>query len=73
MYTLVDSKGGYIDSLGTTVAGASFFICDNDSDIENLPKRVAVGSRALCIPTGNIYMFSPSKQWVKYKGVSILN
>ena len=48
---------------------------DNEDDIKTLPvsSKVGIGSRALVIPTGNIYMFSPSKKWVKYSGVSILN
>ena len=75
MYAKLNSEKNYINNLGVEIIGASYFLCDNEEDVANLPtgKDVGIGSRALVIPTGNIYMLSPSKKWVKYSGVSILN
>jgi len=75
MYSAVEVKDNYINALGASIKGASFYICDgeNDSDIEKLPKNVGIGSRALVIQTGHIYMFGPSKKWSLYNGVSIMN
>lgn len=75
MYAKLNSEKNYINELGVEIAGASYFLCDSEDDVEQLPKgrNIGIGSRALVIPTGNIYMFSPSRQWTKYSGVSILN
>lgn len=75
MYAKINSEKNYINGLGVEIIGASYFLCDNEDDIATLPasSKVGIGSRALVIPTGNIYMFSPSKKWIKYSGVSILN
>lgn len=75
MYAKLNSEKNYINNLGVEIIGASYFLCDNEEDVANLPtgKDVGIGSRALVIPTGSIYMLSPSKKWVKYSGVSILN
>lgn len=75
MYAKLNSEKNYINELGVEVLGASYFLCDSDEDIKDLPtgSNIGIGSRALVIPTGNIYMLSPSKKWVKYSGVSILN
>ena len=75
MYAKLNSERNYINNLGVEIIGASYFLCDNEEDVANLPtgNDVGIGSRALVIPTGSIYMLSPSKKWVKYSGVSILN
>ena len=75
MYAKLNSEKNYINNLGVEIIGASYFLCDNEEDVANLPtgKDVGIGSRALVIPTGSIYMLSPSKQWVECSGVSILN
>jgi len=75
MYTVVETRDNYINGLGTIIKGASNFICDGDEAevVAKLPKTVGVGSRALFIESGHIYMFGPSRQWILYKGVSILN
>ena len=71
----LNSEKNYINGRGVEIIGASYFRCDNEDDVATLPvsAKVGIGSRALVIPTGSIYMFSPSKKWVKYSGVSILN
>ena len=76
MYALVSRQSGFFDQLGTDIKGASYYICDGESeeeDIEKLPTKVGIGSRALCIQTGHVYVLGPSKKWVLYKGVSVLN
>lgn len=81
MYTRIEVKNGYTDSLGGQVLGASYFLCDadvgpdgKDPDIEFLPtKGIGPGSKALCITSGNVYILGPSKVWKKYKGVSMIN
>ena len=75
MYAKLNSEKNYINNLGVEIIGASYFLCDNEEDVANLPTKedIGIGSRALVIPTGSIYMLSPSKKWVKYSGVSILN
>lgn len=75
MYTKLSTSNSYINELGTSITGASYFICDaeDDGDISDLPTNVGIGSRALVIPTGHIYMLGPSRTWILYKGVSIMN
>lgn len=77
MYAAVSTKDGFYNELGDKITGATYYICDaedeSDPDIANLPVNAGVGSRALCIYTGHIYILGPSKKWVLYKGVSVLN
>lgn len=76
MYAKLNTESNYINELGTNIVGASYFLCDadNDADVAYLPtSRIGVGSKALVIPTGHIYMLGPSRTWVLYKGVSIMN
>ena len=75
MYAKLNSEKNYINALGVEIIGASYFLCDSADDIASLPtsQQIGIGSRALVIPTGAIYMFSPSRKWMKYAGVSILN
>lgn len=76
MYAKLDTKSNYINELGTNIVGASYFLCDadDDADISHLPTtKIGIGSKALVIPTGHIYMLGPSRTWVLYKGVSIMN
>lgn len=77
MYAAVSTQNGFYNEFGDKIKGATYFICDSqddsDPDIAKLPTNCGVGSRALCIYTGHIYIFGPSKKWVLYKGVSVLN
>lgn len=81
MFTRIEVKNGYTDELGGMITGASYYLCDadmdgdgKDPDIENLPtKEPGIGSKALCITSGNVYILGPSRVWKKYKGVSMLN
>ncbi len=73
MYTAVETKDDYYNTLGVKIKGASFYLCEEEGDITKLPTKVGIGSRALVIPTGAIYMLGPSRKWIKYAGVSIMN
>jgi hypothetical protein len=60
------------------------FIADSASDVNNLPtmttegtqqgvdnvsnNKVAMGSKCLIIPTGEVYILNSSNQWVKIGG-----
>lgn len=73
MYAVVETKDDYYNALGARIKGASFFLCEEAGDIAKLPTKVGIGSRALVIPTGEIHMLGPSRKWIKYAGVSIMN
>ena len=74
MYAAVDTKEDYYNALGAKIKGATFYLCEEEGDVAKLPtERIGVGSRALVIPTGAIYMLGPSRTWIKYAGVSIMN
>ena len=73
MYAAVDTKEDYYSALGAKIKGATFYLCEEEGDVNKLPKTVGIGSRALVIPTGVIYMLGPSRKWIKYAGVSIMN
>lgn len=48
---------------GETLYGIKEFIIDSLEDIKGLPKNVSVGSMALVIPTGEVYIFNGEKEW----------
>ena len=48
---------------GETLYGIKEFIIDSLEDIKNLPKNVRVGSMAIIIPTGQVYIFNGEKKW----------
>jgi hypothetical protein len=73
MISVVETKDDYYNALGAKIKGASFYLCEEEADVSSLPTKVGIGSRALVIPTGSIYMLGPSKRWIKYAGVSIMN
>lgn len=41
------------------------YIVDSVDDLKQIPKRVAMGSIALIIATGDVYMKDSSGEWVK--------
>ena len=49
------------------VEGTSQYICEEEADVAKLPTngKVAVGSRAVVIPTGEVYILGPTKGWIK--------
>lgn len=73
MISRVSVENNTINDLGISVTGASYFICEEEGDVLHLPTdNIGIGSRALVIPTGQIYMLGGSRKWILYKGVSIL-
>lgn len=56
---------------GFRVVGATEFLADTEADIKDLPKDISIGSACTCIVEGSTFIFSPSKDWKKYGGVSI--
>lgn len=43
------------------------FVCDTEEDIVNLP-ACCIGSAALIISTGDIYVVNANGEWVKFGG-----
>ena len=41
------------------------YLIDTVEDLQNIPKRVAMGSIALVISTSDVYMKDSSGEWVK--------
>lgn len=75
MIARVSIEDSFYNAANIYVAGASQFICEDEEDVALLPPKsdkTAVGSRAMVISTGNIYILGPSRGWQKYKGVSII-
>ena len=52
---------------GKPVANIREYICDSADDVEKLPTGAAPGSTAYVIETGDIYILSGLKKWVKMK------
>lgn len=76
MVARVSVEDSFYNKANIWVAGASQFICEDEEDVASLPamsEKTVVGSRAMVISTGNIYILGPSKGWQKYKGVSIID
>lgn len=53
----------------------SEFICDDESDLVNLPTNkkkftdkltCSVGSKALVVETSDMYILSPNNEWIKF-------
>lgn len=54
---------------GEILYGIKEFVLDSEDDIKDLPvHKVHIGSTALVIPTGNIYMLNGEKKWVVVGG-----
>lgn len=55
---------------GETLYGIKEFLLDSEDDVKNLPvdPKVHVGSTALIIPTGTLYMLNGSRQWIEVGG-----
>lgn len=60
---------------GETLYGIKEFILDSEDDVKDLPthKKVHVGSTALVIPTGTLYMLNGSHEWVEVGGKGSVN
>lgn len=53
---------------GHTTYGIKEFVVDSESDVENLPTDVPMGSAALVIETGAVYVLNSKKSWKKLSG-----
>ena len=74
-YARVKVEDSFYNTANMWVPGASQFICETEDDVEALPvdvNKIAIGSRAMVISTGHIYIFGPSKKWLQYKGIAMM-
>ena len=51
---------------GHTTYGLKEFVIDTEADLENLPIDIPMGSTALCIKSGDVYMLNGSGDWKKF-------
>lgn len=49
------------------VAPISQFVCDKETDIADLPDTVAMGSQAMVIATGALYVLDSAGTWTLLK------
>lgn len=54
---------------GETLYGIKEYLLDSPQDIEKLPTNVRVGSSALVISTGDLYIFNGNEVWVPFAGI----
>lgn len=74
MWAKISEKVSYLNKDGLTIKGASQYLCEEAADIDRLPTdKVTVGSSAVVIPTGEVYLLGPSRRWIKYNGVAVFN
>lgn len=52
---------------GHTAYGIKRFVCDSESDIQDLSLDEKLGSSAYVIATGNTYIINSAGEWVKQK------
>jgi hypothetical protein len=52
-----------ISQSGKTTTYLKEFVIDTPEDVANLPTDVPVGSTALCIQDGEVYIFGGDGQW----------
>ena len=50
---------------GQTQYGVDEFIIDSPDDLDLLPKRSAMGSAALCLSDGAVYVKNSKGEWVE--------
>lgn len=49
---------------GQTQYGVDEYVIDTPADLKTLPPRSAMGSTAICISTGDVYIKNSSGEWV---------
>lgn len=54
-----------ISSNGEVQYDVNEFACDTPADIAKLPVSCAMGSTAIIISTGEVYMLNSKREWVK--------
>lgn len=55
---------------GETLYGIKEFLLDSEEDLKDLPLDIKVGSSAMIIPTGKLFMLNYNKKWVLVGGSS---
>lgn len=54
-----------ISTNGQIQYGIDEFIIDSEEDLQKLPKRSNMGSSALCLTNGAVYVKNSSGEWVE--------
>lgn len=57
-----------IGEIGEYIKGSRVprkFVCDTEADVADLPKSCNVGSMAVIVETGDVYVVNASCGWVK--------
>lgn len=54
-----------IASNGESTYGVNDYVIDTPDDIQNLPRHCEMGSSAIVISTGEVYMKNSAGEWVK--------
>lgn len=49
----------------TVLPGVKEYFCDTEADVKFLPKDAEVGSAALVIETGEVYLINTKGKWKK--------
>ena len=52
-----------ISTNGQTQYNVDEYVIDSPDDLEKLPKRSAMGSAALCLSDGTVYMKNSTGEW----------
>lgn len=83
MWAIVNREKDYTSGAGIKIEGAITFLCETVDDVLTGPNSlteyakktadVGIGSSATIIETAEVYIYGPSKKWLKYGGVSIKN
>lgn len=66
-YYKVAQGDSFYNSHSQLTKGASQFLCEEVADVAKLPgaDTLTPGSRAVVIPTGEVYVLGPTKGWIK--------
>ena len=54
-----------VSTNGQVQYGIDEFFIDNKDDLEKLPKRSSMGSQALCLADGTVYIKNSAGEWVE--------
>lgn len=55
-----------ITKIGSGQYGTATYLVDTPSEVANLPTKDGVGSAAISVQDGKIYMLNGEKVWVEY-------
>lgn len=54
-----------LDQHGNTSYGVMTFTVDTPAELSSIPTNCAIGSAAIVISTGSVYMLNGRKEWVE--------